>query len=123
MLISSDAPQIEDLAALKQTLREFARERDWEKFHSPKNLAMALSGECGELIALFQWVTEAQSRDLDATTKSAVQAELADVLIYLVRISDELGIDLIAAAREKVADNARRYPVGLVAGSAEKRGK
>jgi len=108
------------LLALAQRLREFAADRDWEQFHSPKNLAMALVGEAGELAAEFQWLTEEQSARPDAAQLARIQAECADVLNYLVRLSDKLGIDLIAAANAKIDDNARRYPAEKVRGSSKK---
>ena len=88
-------PTLEELAA---RLAGFARERDWDQFHSPKNLAMALAGEVGEVIEHFQWLTEAQSLELPPEVRDAVALELADVLLYLVRLADRLGIDLTAAA-------------------------
>lgn len=105
---------------LAARLRDFARERDWEQFHSPKNLAMALAGEAGELLEHFQWLTEAQSRELAAEAREAVALELADVLLYLVRIADQLGIDLDAAARLKLELNAEKYPAESFRGSARK---
>ncbi|MBX5462094.1 MAG: nucleotide pyrophosphohydrolase [Steroidobacteraceae bacterium] len=108
------------LAALAQRLRDFAAERDWDQFHSPKNLAMALVGEAGELAAEFQWLTEEQSRAPDAAQLARIRAECADVLNYLVRLADKLDIDLIAAAHEKIDDNARRYPAEKVRGRANK---
>src|SRR5262245_4232226 len=103
-------PMESPLPALARRLREFAAERDWEQFHSPKNLAMALVGEAGELSSEFQWMTEEQSKAPDDAQLARIRAEAADVLIYLVRLSDKLGIDLIAAAHEKMELNARRYP-------------
>jgi NTP pyrophosphatase (non-canonical NTP hydrolase) len=108
------------LAALAARLREFAAERDWEQFHSPKNLAMALVAEAGELAAEFQWMTEAQSQTPDAAQLARIRAECADVLNYLVRLADKLDIDLIAAANDKIADNARRYPADKVRGNSKK---
>src|SRR5215510_3514500 len=102
------------LATLAERLRRFAAERDWEQFHSPKNLAMALVGEAGELAAEFQWLTEAQSQAPDAAQLARIRAECADVLNYLVRLADKLDIDLIAAAHEKIDDNAQRYPADKV---------
>jgi NTP pyrophosphatase (non-canonical NTP hydrolase) len=113
-------PMESPLPALARRLREFAVERDWEQFHSPKNLAMALVGEAGELAAEFQWMTEAQSKAPDAAQLARIRAEAADVLNYLVRLSDKLGIDLIAAAHEKIDVNASRYPVEKVRGSSKK---
>jgi NTP pyrophosphatase (non-canonical NTP hydrolase) len=111
------APTLEELAA---RLAEFARERDWDQFHSPKNLAMALAGEVGELLEHFQWLTEAQSRDLPADAKDAVALEMADVLLYLVRLADLLDVDLAATAQRKIGLNAVKYPVDVVRGSARK---
>lgn len=111
-----DAP----LAGIARRLREFAAERDWEQFHSPKNLAMALVGEAGELAAEFQWMTEAQSQAPDPAQLARIRAEAADVFNYLVRLTDKLDIDLIAAAHEKIDENARRYPADKVRGSSKK---
>jgi len=108
------------LSGLAQRLRQFAAERDWDQFHSPKNLAMALVAEAGELAAEFQWLTEAQSRTPKAEELARIRAEAADVFNYLVRLSDKLDIDLIAAAYEKIEDNERRYPVEKVRGSSKK---
>ena len=108
------------LTTLAQRLRDFAAERDWDQFHSPKNLTMALVSEAGELAAEFQWLTEAQSAAPDPERLARIRAESADVLIYLVRLADKLGIDLIAAANEKMDENARRYPAEKVRGSAKK---
>jgi NTP pyrophosphatase (non-canonical NTP hydrolase) len=112
--------QADPLSALAHRLREFASERDWDQFHSPKNLAMALVSEAGELAAEFQWMTEAQSKSPDAAQLARIRAESADVLNYLVRLADKLGIDLIAAANEKIDANARRYPAEKVRGSSKK---
>ena len=103
-----------DVAALEAALQRFADERDWQTYHSPKNLAMALTGEVGELVALFQWMTEAQSWSAarDAATSEAVHDELADVLLYLVRLSSVLGVDLNAAVVNKLKKNANKYPAG-----------
>ncbi|HTT02096.1 MAG TPA: nucleotide pyrophosphohydrolase [Steroidobacteraceae bacterium] len=108
------------LSELAAVLRKFAAERDWDQFHSPKNLAMALVGEAGELAAEFQWLTEAQSRAPSPDQLARIRAEAADVLNYLVRLADKLGFDLIAAAHDKVAQNAQRYPAHTVRGSARK---
>ncbi len=110
----------DSLDQLNARLLHFARERDWEQFHSPKNLAMALAGEAGELLEHFQWLTEEQSAALDETKKRKVAHELADILNYLVRLSERLGIDLIAAAEEKFAINEQRYPVEKVRGDARR---
>jgi NTP pyrophosphatase (non-canonical NTP hydrolase) len=111
-----------DVARLQAELREFARARDWEKFHEPKNLTMALTVEAAELMELFQWSTDSESRDArsDPAILDAARAELADVLIYLLRISDVLGIDLDAAVRTKIALNADKYPIDLSKGNATK---
>jgi dCTP diphosphatase len=108
------------LTILTQRLRDFAAVRDWERFHSPKNLAMALATETGELLEHFQWLTEEQSRKLDPSQRELVAAELADVMLYLLRLADRLGIDLKVAAEHKIAVNEKRYPVDQVRGSAKK---
>jgi len=109
-----------DLDALRERLRDFAAARDWERFHSPKNLATALIVEAAELLEHFQWLTEDESRALPPETKAEVATELADVLLYLVRLADQLGIDLHAAAAAKIAANERKYPADQVRGSARK---
>jgi len=101
-------------------VRQFAAERDWEQFHTPKNLAMALVGEAGELAAEFQWLTAAQSAAPDAEQLARIRAESADVLIYLVRLADKLGFDLLAATAAKIQENERRYPIEKVRGSSKK---
>ena len=116
------AYSLQSLDDLKRRLREFARERDWEQFHSPKNLAMALIVEAGELVEHFQWLTEAQSQTLDAHQREQVARELADVFIYLVRLADRLDVDLLDAAQRKIVLNAQRYPADQVRGSAKKAG-
>jgi NTP pyrophosphatase (non-canonical NTP hydrolase) len=110
----------DDLQKLAGHLREFAAARDWEQFHSPKNLAMALAGECGEVLEHFQWLTEANSTALDEGKRREVSHELADVMIYTVRMADVLGIDLLKAAYEKMALNDARYPAARVRGSARR---
>jgi dCTP diphosphatase len=107
-------------AKLVQRLRAFATARDWDQFHSPKNLAMALTSEAGELAAEFQWLTEAESRSPTPEQLARIRSECADVLIYLVRLADKLNIDLIAAAHEKIDENERKYPADKVRGSAKK---
>lgn len=109
-----------DLLMLRDKLRAFAEARDWDKFHSPKNLSMALMVEVAELMEHFQWLTEAQSLDLAAGNKHAVSEELADILLYLVRLSDKLGVDLLEAALHKLEKNAVKYPAEQVRGSAKK---
>lgn len=109
-----------DLLLLRNKLRVFADERDWNQFHSPKNLSMAMMVEVAELMEHFQWLSESQSDNLTADKKLAVAEELADVLLYLVRISDKLGIDLLEAALQKLDKNATKYPADRVYGSAKK---
>lgn len=98
------------LNTLRTQLRAFAAEREWQQFHSPKNLAMALSVEAAELLEHFQWLTEEQSRNLPPQTLAAVSHELADVLLYLVQLADGLGLDLLQAAQAKLALNEAKYP-------------
>jgi NTP pyrophosphatase (non-canonical NTP hydrolase) len=105
---------------LRDTLRKFAADRDWEQFHSPKNLAMALSVEAGELLEQFQWKSESESKNLRPEELALVRQEAADVLLYLIRLADRLDIDLIVAAREKLAVNADKYPVEKSFGSSKK---
>lgn len=105
------------LDALRARLRGFVQERDWEQFHSPKNLAMAMIVEAGELVEHFQWLTEQQSRDIAGAKREQVAQEIADTFIYLLRIADVLGIDLIAAAHAKMDLNAQKYPADRVRGS------
>ncbi len=102
-----------DVTGLAAALKQFADDRNWEQFHSPKNLAMALSGEVGELTEIFQWMTEEASRDAarNPDTAQAVREELADVLMYLVRLASVLGVDLNAAAQQKLQRNGEKYPV------------
>ena len=109
-----------DLESLRDQLRTFASDRDWDQFHSPKNLAAALAVETSELLEHFQWLTEAQSQQLPPEALNEVRAEVADVLLYLIRISDKLGIDLIAAAKAKIVLNAEKYPVEKARGSSRK---
>jgi len=109
-----------DLLPLIQALRAFAREREWEQFHTPKNLACALSVEAAELLEHFQWLTDAQSQSLAPDKKLQVAAEAADVFLYLLQLCDRLDIDLIAAARHKIQVNAQKYPVPLARGSSAK---
>ena len=106
---------------LRLRLRAFADARDWEQFHAPKNLAAALIVEAGELLEHFQWLSEQQSRTLDEQTRSAVALEMADVLLYLVRLADQLGIDLVEAANRKITLNEQKYPAHEVRGSSDKR--
>jgi len=109
-----------ELDDLRDAVRKFAAERDWDQFHSPKNLAMALSVESAELLEIFQWLTEEESRDLPPITKAAAADEIADVLIYLLRIADKLGIDPVAAAKRKMVANAQKYPADKARGNNKK---
>lgn len=111
------------LEDLKNQLRAFAHARDWEQFHSPKNLAMALIVEAAELTEHFQWLTEAQSQALSTEQREQVAQELADVFLYLVRLADRLDIDLMDAAQRKLVINAQKYPADKVRGSAKKAGE
>jgi dCTP diphosphatase len=101
-----------DIEQLTAAIREFARERDWERFHTPKNLAMALSVEVAELVELFQWLTPEESAALIDTPegRAAIEDEIADIAIYLMRIADVLGIDVAAATAAKIGRNALRFP-------------
>jgi NTP pyrophosphatase (non-canonical NTP hydrolase) len=112
--------QMDDLI---DKLREFAKDRDWDQFHSPKNLAMALSVEVAELVEHFQWLTEEQSYIKNPDKLEEIKQEVGDILIYLVRLSDKLGIDPLRAANEKVKINNKKYPVEKVKGSASKYNK
>lgn len=105
---------------LAVNISEFAAERDWDQFHSPKNLAMALSVEAAELLEHFQWLTEQQSTQLDSKKLEEVAKEIADVQIYLMRLAEKLGIDVLASAASKLEENRRKYPADQVRGSAKK---
>ncbi len=109
-----------ELDQIKVQLREFAVKRDWDQFHSPKNLSMALSAEVAEIVEHFQWLTEEQSQNLPTEKLDEVATELADTLIYLVRLSDKLGIDLFEAACNKIDVNENKYPVAKAKGNARK---
>lgn len=108
------------LDSLRETLRRFNAARHWQAFHSPKNLTMALCVEAAELMEHFQWLTEEQSRQLADSKKVKVKEELADVLIYLVNLADQLDIDLLAAASDKIELNEKKYPVARARGNALK---
>lgn len=112
--------RIDSLDALRTRLRVFVAERDWDQFHNPKNLAMALIAEAGELVEHFQWLTPAEADSLPPDTRIEVEHEIADVLIFLVELADRLGIDPLAAAERKLALNAKKYPVEKARGSARK---
>jgi dCTP diphosphatase len=110
----------DSLHELREALRLFATERDWDQFHSPRNLATALAVEAAELLEPFQWLNESESRDPPPATRAAVEEEMADVLLYLVRLADRLDVDLAQAARTKMARNAEKYPVEKSRGSSRK---
>ena len=110
----------QQLKKLQHELAEFADERDWNKFHSPKNLAMALSVEASELVEIFQWCTEEQSQNLDEKTNKAVSEEMADIMIYLLRFADKVDIDIIKSVEEKIQINHEKYPVEKAKGIAKK---
>src|SRR2546426_1642632 len=109
-----------DVVALQGRLRSFAAERNWERFHSPKNLAMAVASEAGELVDVFQWLTEEESRLLSDENHQRATEEIADVLIYLLRLGDQLGTDFGKAIDEKIELNERKYPVDLAKGNSTK---
>jgi len=109
-----------DMDRIVSRLRAFTSERDWDQFHSPKNLAIALSVEASELLEHFQWLTEKQSSELPPEKRDQVRDEMADVLLYLVRLADKLDLDLVDAAAKKIAKNALKYPAGRVRGSMKK---
>lgn len=113
-------PATSDFLLLRDKLRAFSDAREWDQYHSPKNLSMALMVEVAELMEHFQWLTEKQSADLRPDVKGAVAEELADVLLYLIRLSDRLGVDLKTAALHKLEKNALKYPADVVRGSAKK---
>jgi len=110
----------QDIEALRAALRAFTLERDWEQFHSPKNLALSVSIEAAELLEHFQWLTEAQSRELSEEQRQQVGHEIADVLLYLLQLADKLDIDPVAAAYQKLAINAGKYPVDRAKGTSRK---
>ena len=109
-----------ELEELRIRIADFARERDWDQFHSPKNLSMALIVEAAELLEHFQWLKQSESFELPKDKLQAVEEELADILVYLVRIADQLGIDLISATNRKIKSNEAKYPADLVRGSSRK---
>ena len=109
-----------ELESIRERLRRFAGERDWDQFHSPKNLSMALIAEAAELVEHFQWLTEEQSAQLPPERLREVETELADIFIYLIRMADKLDVDLLAAAERKMHINEAKYPADKVRGSAKK---
>jgi NTP pyrophosphatase (non-canonical NTP hydrolase) len=116
----SDRPMQDSLETLNQRLKAFAQERDWEQFHSPKNLSMALIAEAAELLEHFQWLSEEQSYQLDSAKRDAVAMEMADILIFLIRCAERLDIDLVQSAWKKIAINETRYPANRVRGDARR---
>ena len=116
----NESGRINSLESLRDLLREFARARDWDQYHTPKNLSMALIAEAAELVEHFQWVNGDKSHLLEHKTRNSVEEELADILIYLVRISDKLEVDLYKAVERKIAINEKKYPAEKVRGSAKK---
>lgn len=108
------------LDQIRDKLRAFAAERDWSQFHSPKNLAIAISVEAGELLEHFQWLSIEASQTLPNEKLAKISEEMADVLLYLIRMADVLGVDLIESANAKIEANARKYPVDLARGNAKK---
>jgi NTP pyrophosphatase (non-canonical NTP hydrolase) len=113
-------PQSDRLEKLRDELRRFAADRDWDQFHTPKNLAIALSVEAAELLEHFQWLTPEESQHLTTERVQVIRLEMADILLYLVRLADRLGVDLAASAFDKITINAMKYPVALAKGSAKK---
>lgn len=111
---------MQDLNQLQAYLRQFAKDRDWDQFHSPKNLSMALSVEVSELLENFQWLTEEQSHTLDEKQRAAVADEIADVQMYLARLADKLDINIGEAIEQKIVKNEAKYPAELVKGSSKK---
>ncbi len=109
-----------DLEAIRLAVRQFTAEREWQQFHSPKNLAMALAGETGELVSLFQWLDEEASRNLPAARLADAADEIADVQMYLVALADQLGIDIAQAVAAKMVKNAEKYPAEAFRRSARK---
>lgn len=110
----------DELITLRDSLRKFSEVRDWDQFHSPKNLSMALIVEAAELVEYFQWLTEKQSLNLPIDKHQAIEEEIADIFIYLIRISDKFNIDLIEAANKKLEKNKLKYPADQVKGNSKK---
>lgn len=109
-----------DIEQIKQKLRDFAEMREWDQYHSPKNLASAISVESAELLEIFQWLSEEESKNLTLKDKSKVEQEVADVFLYLIRLADKLDINLLDVAERKIAINEAKYPVELSKGNAKK---
>ena len=117
---SKKGDKMNELELLRDKLRTFAADRDWDQFHSPKNISMALAVEASELLEHFQWLTEAQSHKLLPEKREEVAQEIADVLLYLVRIADKLNINLVDAANKKLTLNAKKYPAEKSRGNNKK---
>lgn len=117
---SSPQSSISSLEDLTVAVNRFAEQRDWDQFHNPKNLSMALIVEAAELVEHFQWLTRQESSTLDQETHEAVSMEMADVLIYLIRMASQLDIDLLAAAQKKIILNDKKYPVEQAKGRSDK---
>lgn len=109
-----------DLTEIREIMRQFVSERDWDKFHTPKNLATALSVEASELLEPFQWLVSGDKSELDEVKLTAIRHEMADVLVYLVRLADKLDVDLLQAVQEKMVLNRAKYPADKVRGDARK---
>ncbi len=120
MNTSSPASKVDYLQELREALRQFAAERDWDRFHSPKNLAIALNVEAAELLEHFQWLSDAESASLPPPTHAKVTEEVADVFLYLVRLADKLNVDLAVAAADKIKLNAIKCPIDKARGNAKK---
>ncbi|WP_305842466.1 nucleotide pyrophosphohydrolase [Photobacterium leiognathi] len=118
--INNIAPWVHGAFTLKQQLRAFAEQRNWDQFHTPKNLSMALSGEVAEITEIFQWLTPEQSEQLSVEKKQQLEEEIADVMMYLVRLADKCDIDISDACQRKLAKNNEKYPVDKCYGSAKK---
>lgn len=116
----SDAPSRGELTTLRDLIRTFVAERDWDQFHTPKNLATALSVEAAELLEPFQWLKSGDASEMNASLREHVRLEMADVLVYLVRLADKLDVDLAAAVTEKMALNRAKYPADKARGDARK---
>ena len=112
--------RIDRLEDLRTRLAAFVAERDWDQFHNPKNLAMALSAEAGELVEHFMWLSPAEADSLPTAARAEVELEMADILLFLLRLADRMGVDLVAAAERKLVLNAKKYPVEKAKGRATK---
>ncbi len=109
-----------DINNIQNQLQNFASERDWEQFHTPKNIAMALSVECSELVEIFQWLNPEESKLPDKMQLELINSEVADIAMYLLRFCDLLGLNLENAIQEKLVKNAEKYPINLSKGNAKK---